>query len=212
MVDARHALVLAFAKLVKQRANETGSYLKRLQKYVRVLGAQAARTPHFANQIDETFIEMAVCCAPLHDIGKVGLPDYILMKPGKLDGDERLIMQAHTTLGAETLDEVAKSQVSPQPFLRMAIDIARHHHERFDGTGYPDRLAGNDIPLAARLVALCDVYDALRSRRVYRPALSHHATLQVMGDAAGTQFDPALLQAFVNCADEFEKIYRDNPD
>jgi len=212
LTDSRHALVLAFAKLVKQRANETGSYLKRLQKYVRVLGEQASRSPAFASQIDETFVDMVACCAPLHDIGKVGLPDYILMKPGKLDANERVIMQAHTTIGAETLAEVAKNQASAQPFLQMAIEIARHHHERFDGHGYPDRLAGNDIPLAARLVSVCDVYDALRSRRIYRPALSHHAALQVMNDAAGGQFDPALLQVFTHCADQFEKIYLENPD
>src|SRR5205807_9881712 len=112
------------------------------------------------------------------------------------DADERLIMQAHTTIGAETLQEVAKNHPSATAFLHMAIDIARHHHERFDGSGYPERLAGTDIPLAARLVCLCDVYDALRSRRVYKPSLSHAAALQVMADIAGSQFDPVLFTAF----------------
>ncbi len=165
-----------------------------------------------AEQLDENYIELAVCCAPLHDIGKVGLPDYILMKPGKLDGDERIIMQAHTTIGAETLHEVAKNHPSATAFLEMAVGIARHHHERFDGAGYPDRLEGSDIPLAARLVSICDVYDALRSRRVYKPSLSHNAAIEVMRDGAGTQFDPVLLQAFGHCGSQFDHIFRENPD
>jgi putative two-component system response regulator len=212
LVEARNALVLALAKMVEHRANAKGSYLKRLQKYVRVLGEEASRNPGFVEQLDENYIELAVCCAPLHDIGKVGLPDYILMKPGKLEGDERIIMQAHTTIGAETLHEVAKNHPSATAFLEMAVAIARHHHERFDGEGYPDRLAGFDIPLAARLVSICDVYDALRSRRIYKPSLSHNAALEVMRDGAGTQFDPALLQAFVHCGSQFDHIFRENPD
>ena len=176
------------------------------------MGEQARHYPAFCDLIDENYIELAACCAPLHDIGKVGLPDYILMKPGKLDGDERVIMQAHTTIGAETLHDVAKNHPSATAFLQMAMEIARHHHEHYDGTGYPDRLAGRDIPLSARLVAICDVYDALRSRRVYKPSLSHHAALGVMGDAGATQFDPVLFQAFLQCAPQFEAIFRDNPD
>jgi response regulator RpfG family c-di-GMP phosphodiesterase/tRNA A-37 threonylcarbamoyl transferase component Bud32 len=212
LVEARNALVLALAKMVEHRANAKGSYLKRLQKYVRALGEEASRSHGLAEQLDENYIELAVCCAPLHDIGKVGLPDYILMKPGKLDGDERVIMQAHTTIGAETLHEVAKNHPAATAFLEMAVGIARHHHERFDGTGYPDGLTGADIPLAARLVAICDVYDALRSRRVYKPSLSHNAAIEVMRDGAGTQFDPALLHAFMQCGTHFDSIFRDNPD
>ena len=120
-------------------------------------------------------------------------------------------MQSHTMMGAETLQEVAKQHGCALAFLQMAIDIARHHHERFDGTGYPDRLAGNDIPLAARLVAFADVYDALRSRRVYKPALSHVAALQIMTEAEG-QFDPALMPVFQRCTPRLERIYRELAD
>jgi response regulator RpfG family c-di-GMP phosphodiesterase len=155
---------------------------------------------------------MLECCAPLHDIGKVGLPDHILLKPGKLDPDERIIMQAHTIIGAETLRTVAQQHGSAMAFLQMAIDIAHYHHERYDGHGYPARLCGNDIPLGARLVTLGDVYDALRSRRVYKPALSHAATMQVMTEASTGQFDPALLQAFHRCANHFDRIYRELVD
>jgi response regulator RpfG family c-di-GMP phosphodiesterase len=212
LVHARNALVLALAKLVEYRDSETGAHLLRLQRYCRCLAEEAARTPTFAGQIDANFIDMLACCAPLHDIGKVGLPDHILLKPGKLDPDERVIMQAHTVIGADTLRAVTKQHGSAMAFLQMAIDIAHHHHERFDGHGYPEKLAGNNIPLAARLVAIADVYDALRSRRVYKPALSHTATLKMMTESSNGQFDPALMQAFYCCAPQFERIFRELAD
>jgi response regulator RpfG family c-di-GMP phosphodiesterase len=212
LADARNALVLALAKLVEHRANETQAHLQRIQLYAVALSEEAARLPNFANYVSDSFIEMLACCAPLHDIGKVGLPDHILLKPGKLDGEERMLMQAHTTMGAETLQEVARNHPSAQAFLQMAIDIIRHHHERFDGQGYPDGLHGEAIPLAARLVAIGDVYDALRSRRAYKPALSHSAALQLMMEGAGQQFDPMLMRAFQQASGQFEKIFRENPD
>jgi len=211
LVQARNALVLALAKLVEHRDTETGIHLMRLQRYSRCLAEEAASTAAFADQMDANFIDMLECCAPLHDIGKVALPDHILMKPGKLTPEERILMQAHTIIGADTLTEVAKHHGFALAFLQMAADIARHHHERFDGTGYPDRLAGTAIPLSARLVSIGDVYDALRSRRCYKPALSHASTLQVMGDSAG-QFDPALLPIFQRCAARFERIFHEFAD
>ncbi len=142
----------------------------------------------------------------------MGLPDHILLKPGKLDPDERILMQTHTTIGADILQEVARQHGSAVAFLQMAINITRHHHERYDGKGYPDRLAGTDIPLSARIVAIADVYDALRSRRVYKPALSHAAALEVMLQTSPGQFDPVLIQAFQRCAGDFERIARELPD
>ncbi len=212
LIHARNALVLALAKLVEYRDSETGAHLLRLQRYSRCLAEEAAAAPNFASQVDANFVQMLECCAPLHDIGKVGLPDHILLKPGKLDADERIIMQAHTIIGSDTLRTVLQQHGSAVAFLQMAIDIARHHHERFDGTGYPDRLAGNDIPLSARIVAVCDVYDALRSRRVYKPALSHGAAIQVMSEASPGQFDPALVQVFQRCHAQFERIFRELAD
>jgi response regulator RpfG family c-di-GMP phosphodiesterase len=209
LVDARNALVLALAKLIEYRDAETGPHLRRLQRFSRCLAEEAARLPLFAAQIDQGFIQMLECCVPLHDIGKVGLPDHLLMKPGKLDSNERLLMQTHTVMGAETLAEVARQHGRALAFMQMAIDIARHHHERWDGTGYPDRLAGSAIPLAARLVAVADVYDALRSRRSYKPALSHAAALQVMAEGSEGQFDPALVQALRCCAGQFEQIFNE---
>jgi response regulator RpfG family c-di-GMP phosphodiesterase len=209
LVHARNALVLALATLVTCRDGETGAHVWRLQRYSRCLAENASVLPSFAGQIDAAFLDMLECCSPLHDIGKVGIPDHILLKPGKLTQDERMLMQSHTVIGADTLTEVAQHHGFALAFLHMAIDITRHHHERFDGTGYPDRLAGCDIPLAARIVAIGDVYDALRSRRVYKPALSHSAALQIMTQGSAGHFDPALMRIFERCADEFDKIFRE---
>ena len=161
------------------------------------------------DQVDAAFIDMLECCAPLHDIGKVGIPDHILLKPGKLSADERLLMQSHTIIGAETLTKVAEHHGFALAFLHMAIDITRHHHERFDGNGYPDRLAGDNIPLAARIVAIGDVYDALRSRRVYKPSLSHAAAVEIMTKGSPGHFDPALMHVFERCGDKFDAIFRE---
>jgi response regulator RpfG family c-di-GMP phosphodiesterase len=209
LASVRQALVLALARLVQQRDNEGPGRLFRLQRYVRALAEAAVQYAAFAGQIDEAYVEMLVGCAPLNDIGKVGLPDHILLKPGKLAPEERLQMQAHTTIGADTLAEVAQQHGPCLPFLQMAIDVVRHHHERYDGTGYPDRLAGPAIPLAARIVAIGDVYDALRSRRPWKPALSHAAAVQLLTEASPGQFDPALLQVFAGCAAEFEKTFQE---
>ena len=199
LVQARNALVLALAKLVEYRDSETGEHLLRLQRYCRCLASEAAHSTLFADQIDINFIDMLECCAPLHDIGKLGLP-------------ERMLMQAHTIIGAETLEAVAREHNFALVFLQMSIDIARSHHERYDGTGYPDKLAGADIPLAARIVAICDVYDAMRSRRVYKPALSHASTVELIVENSPGHFDPVLLQAFERSAARFDQIYRELTD
>jgi response regulator RpfG family c-di-GMP phosphodiesterase/tRNA A-37 threonylcarbamoyl transferase component Bud32 len=208
LAEVRTAMVLGLVRLMQLRENESGRRLERMQRYSRSLAEEAANMPNFAGQIDPAFVEMLTCCAPLHDIGKVGLPDHILLKPGKLASEERIQMQSHTTMASETLSELAQQYGAARAFLQMAGDIIRHHHERYDGTGYPDRLVGSDIPLAARIVTIADVYDALRCRRSYKPALSHLAAVQLMSELNG-QFDPALLQAFQRCAGRFEEIFRE---
>ncbi len=209
LLRARNGLVLALAKIVEHRSTETGKHLLRLQRYCRVLAEEAATIPAFAPIIDANFIRAMEDAAPLHDIGKAALPDHVLNKPGPLAQEERLIMQAHTTIGADTLREVARQHPFATGFLHIAIDIARGHHERWDGTGYPDRLAGDEIPLVARLVAIADVYDALRSRRVYKPGLSHHTTVLTMLEGSPGHFDPALLEAFRRVSPQFDQIFRD---
>ena len=210
LIHARNGLVLALAKIVEHRSTETGKHLLRLQRYVRVLAEETAALPAFAPVLDANLIRALEDAAPLHDIGKAALPDYILNKPGPLDPSERVIMQAHTTIGADTLHEVCRQHPFATAFLRVATDIARHHHERWDGTGYPDRLAGGDIPLVARLVAVTDVYDALRSRRVYKPGLSHHTAVLTMTEGSPGHFDPALLEVFRRIAPQFDRVFRDH--
>ncbi len=212
LIHARNGLVLALAKIVEHRSTETGKHLMRLQRYCRVLAEEAAALPAYAPVIDANFIRVLEDAAPLHDIGKAALPDHILNKPGPLDAGERLLMQAHTTIGADTLREVSRQHPFATAFLHTAIDIARSHHERWDGTGYPDRLAGGDIPLVARLLALTDVYDALRSRRVYKPGLSHHTTVLTMTEGSPGHFDPALVEVFRRVAPQFDRIFRDAAD
>jgi putative two-component system response regulator len=212
LIQARNALVLGLAELVALRDSETGAHLLRLQHYCRCLAEEAAGLPGFSGQIDPPFIEMLACCAPLHDIGKVGVPDHILLKPGRLTDEERLVMQRHTVVAAETLQKVAQRHGFAVAFLHMAGEIARHHHERFDGKGYPDQLVGDAIPLAARILALADVYDALRSKRVYKPALSHAEAVRVMVEEDVGHFDPALLAVFQQCALRFERLFEELGD
>ncbi|MBI3410549.1 MAG: protein kinase [Planctomycetes bacterium] len=212
LTQARNALVWGLAELICQREPEPNSHFLRLQRYCRCLAEEAGAIPDFGEQVDEPFIELLECCAPLHDIGKIGLPDHILLKPGKLTAEERLIMQTHTTNGADVLRKLAKQHRVAASFLRIAIDIAQSHHERYDGAGYPDGLLGSAIPLAARIVTICDVYDALRSRRAYRPALSHSAAHLIMVEGSPGQFDPQLLCAFQGCASRFEQIAKELAD
>ncbi len=212
LVDARNALTLAVAELVAYRGVESTAHLTRIQQYVRILAQEASRAPFFAGKIDQGFIQLLEGTAPLHDLGMIGLPEYVFQKPGKLSDDERVLMRSHTTIGADILTKVARNHGFAAAFLQMAIDITRHHHERWDGKGYPDRLAAEDIPLAARFVSIADVYDALRARRPHKPPLSHVAAVEVMTEASHGQFDPTLLQIFKASAASLEQVFKSHPD
>jgi HD-GYP domain-containing protein (c-di-GMP phosphodiesterase class II) len=183
-----------------------------MQRYCRTLAEAAAALPAFADRIDCAFVDLLECAGPLHDIGRVGLPDHILLKPGPLTPDERQVMETHTVLGAEVLAEVGPATGAGQAFLAMVADVTRHHHERHDGTGYPDGLAGDAIPLAARFVAVADAYDALRSRRPHRPALPHDAAVRILTQDSPGQFDPAVVEVFHQVAGRFEAIFKEVPE
>jgi response regulator RpfG family c-di-GMP phosphodiesterase len=212
LIHLRNGLAQALAKVVQHREGERGGHLARMEQYVVCLAEEAAKAPQFAGQIDSGFIDILACCAPLHDIGTVGIPDHIRLKPGALDSMERILMQTHTTIGCDIMKSALPQPGESIAFFQMAADIARHHHEHFDGTGYPDKLVGRRIPLSARIVAIADVYDALRSRRPCKPALSHAAALQVMTQDCNGQLDPDLMQVFHQSTHQFERLFRELPD
>jgi putative two-component system response regulator len=204
--DLQDALVLSMASLAETRDNETGNHLRRTQHYVKCLAEQLRRHPKFAAELDDRCIDLLFKSAPLHDIGKVGIPDHILLKPGPLDAQEFEVMKTHTTLGREAIESAEHSIGRQVPFLRFAKEIALSHQEKWDGSGYPEGLKGEAIPLSARLMALADVYDALISRRVYKPAFTHEASVQIILKGGGSHFDPALVTAFDAIQDDFRQI------
>ena len=212
LLQTRNSLIVGLSRLIDHRDSRGRNHTHRIQRYCRVLAEAAMKSAAFSGQIDKPFVELLESVAPLHDIGKIALPDHILLKGGTLGPEERILMQTHTTSAAETLQDVARHHPGAAGFLRMAIDVVRHHHERFDGTGYPDRLAGTAIPLAARIVAIADVYDALRCRRTWKPALGHVAAVQIMTQASQGQFDPQLIESFQEVHALFEAIYMELMD
>lgn len=200
--------ILALAYLAEIRDTETGNHLRRTQGYIRVLAEQLKTHPRFSDFLTDTNIQTLVKSAPLHDIGKVGIPDRILLKPGRLTAEEWEIMKTHAFLGSEAIRRAEGEAGQPIEFLRMARDIAHYHHERWDGSGYPDGLAGDDIPISARLMALADVFDALISKRVYKPPLSAGDVTKIIAKDRGRHFDPDVTDAFLACLPDFVVIAR----
>ena len=197
--------VFALAKLADSRDSETGAHLERMRLYTQILAKQLGQDGPYTDQIDELFLEDLYRASPLHDIGKVGIPDSILLKPARLTRQEFERMKEHTVVGAETLEEASR-HLGGASFLKMAADIARHHHERFDGTGYPSGLRGKDIPFSARIVALADVYDAMTSERVYKTAMEPLIARELILAESGKHFDPAIVDGFAACFDQFLKV------
>lgn len=201
----KNATIQAFIALAAKRDNETGLHLKRTQMYVRLLAEHMKDLPEFHKELTTENVETIVSAAPLHDIGKVGIPDAVLCKPGRLSPDEFEIMQTHTSIGAEALHE-ANETLGGSPFINTAIEIAEYHHEKWDGTGYPHRLTGENIPLSARVMAVADVYDAIRSKRVYKSAKSHDDARNILLEGSGLHFDPRVVDAFQAVEAKFEQI------
>ena len=196
----------ALARLAETRDNETGNHILRTQEYVRTLAQRLQRNPRFADLIDDRMVILLAKSAPLHDIGKVGIPDRVLLKPGKLDAEEWAIMKTHAQLGADALAHAERDVAQPVAFQKCAEQIARSHHERWDGSGYPDGLAGEAIPLPARLMALADVYDALISQRVYKPPFPHEQAYAMIVAERGRHFDPDIVDAFIDCHAELNAV------
>lgn len=207
IVDTRDVAVFALAKLADSRDPETGQHLERMRQYSQILAEELSRGGPYSEMIDRQFLNDLYRSSPLHDIGKVGIPDCILQKPGRLTKEEFEIMTQHTVIGAEALREAAGRSASGS-FLNMAVAVARHHHERFNGEGYPDGLKGRDIPLPARIVALADVFDALTSARVYKEAFDADLAKSMIVEERGKHFDPVVVDAFLQRYDDFVEVVR----
>jgi putative two-component system response regulator len=197
--------IFTLAKLAESRSAETGAHLERIREYCRVLAERLSQHPKFHEEIDADYINLIYRTSPLHDIGKVGVPDSVLLKSGPLTDDEFQTMKLHVRLGAETLEAAAGVQPDAE-FLRMAREIVQTHHERYDGSGYPQRLIGDEIPLCGRIVALADVYDALTARRVYQNTQVHDLAKAIILESRGVHFDPDIVDAFLEAETEFMNI------
>ena len=196
------------ASLAETRDSETGNHIRRTQFYVQALARRLQAHPRFAALLTSRYIDMLFKSAPLHDIGKVGIPDAILLKPGRLTPDEFEIMKTHTTLGRQAIEHAEQLLGMQVDFLSMSKDIAQSHQEKWDGSGYPAGLAGEAIPVSARLMAVADVYDALISHRIYKAGMPHAQAAAIIAEGRGTHFDPDIVDAFLAIQDEFQAIAR----
>lgn len=196
----------AMASLAETRDNETGNHIRRTQHYIRLLADLLREHPRFRHFLDEDTIRLLFKSAPLHDIGKIGIPDHILLKPGRFTPEEFEIMKTHTTLGRDAIQHAENQLGVKVDFLRLAKEIAYSHQEKWDGSGYPEGLAADDIPISARLMAVADVYDALISRRVYKPGMPHEQAVGIIREGRGSHFDPDICDVFVANAGRFREI------
>jgi putative two-component system response regulator len=212
VVAIQDVTILAMASMAETRDNETGNHIRRTQNYVKRLAEQLRHHPRFNHFLDDATISLLFKSAPLHDIGKVGIPDRILLKPGRLTPEEFEIMKTHTTLGRDAIAHAEAQLGADVEFLRLAKEIAYGHQEKWDGSGYPEGLAGDAIPISARLMAVADVYDALISRRVYKEGMSHEKAIQIIFDGSGNHFDPDIVSAFRECLDDFRTIAQNFAD
>ncbi len=210
-LESREVTIFAMAKLAESRDPETGEHLERIQEYCAAITDVLAKEQKPEYQIPPGFRKTIYLASSLHDIGKLGVPDSVLLKPGRLTNREFEIMKTHTIVGANALN-ASINKYPDVDFLVMARDIAQSHHERFDGTGYPDALAGQNIPLPSRIVALADVYDALISKRVYKNAFRHDVARQIIVEESETHFDPEIVAAFLCCEDRFIEIEQKHAD
>ncbi|MGD2109295.1 MAG: HD domain-containing protein, partial [Phycisphaerae bacterium] len=204
-------LLQTVGHLAEFRDEETTLHIERVTKMARILGTELQKGGPYATDVTPDFVDRLVQAAPMHDIGKVGIPDDILTKPGALTDEEFQIMKTHTDIGRRVLSRAVDPDC-PNPLLEMCIEIAHGHHERYDGTGYPQRHKGQDIPLSARIIALVDAYDAITSRRRYKKAKSHEQAVAIIRGDSGSHFDPAIVEAFLRCKERFDAVRQQDAD
>ncbi|MDH5546556.1 MAG: response regulator [Gammaproteobacteria bacterium] len=205
ITSTQMATIFAMSKLAESRDPETGTHLERMREYCKVISEHLSSLEKFKGIVDRPFIDNIYAASPLHDIGKVGISDDVLLKNGPLTEDDWRIMRKHPIIGADTLRAVDRQHPGNE-FIKTGIAIAEFHHEKWDGSGYPYGTRGDDIPLEARILALGDVYDALTSKRCYKEAFSHEKSKGIIVDSNGSHFDPAVVEAFLNIEDEFKRI------
>ena len=198
--------IQVMASLAETRDTDTGNHIRRTQFYVKALTNKLRTHPRFQDYLNDSTIDLLFRSAPLHDIGKVGIPDRILLKPGRFDADEFEIMKTHTTLGRDAIQAAENALGLKVDFLALAKEIAYSHQEKWDGSGYPEGLRGEAIPISARFMAVADVYDALISRRIYKPSMPHAQAVATIVSGKGTHFDPDMVDAFVEIQAEFQAI------
>lgn len=208
---AQAAIIESMASLTETRDRETGRHIKRTQEYIRLLAVALQKRPAYAARLTDEVVDLLYQSAPLHDIGKVGVSDRILLKPGTLSSEESREMQKHVIIGRDIIAGI-QQRLGNRSFLGIAHEITDTHHEKWDGSGYPRGLKGEQIPLSGRMMAIVDMYDALTSRRVYKEALSHEAAIKVMSDEAAASFDPDIFRAFLAVCEEFRNVARKLPD
>ena len=205
--NARMATILGLAKLAEYRDEGTGTHLERIREYAKILARELAKSSKHQTVITRDYVDDIYQSSILHDIGKVGIPDAVLLKPDKLTDEEFAIIKRHTLLGGDAIKAI-EGQIEGKSFLKMGKEIAYNHHEKWDGSGYPTGMKGEDIPLAARIVALADVYDALTTERFYKRAYPHEQACQIIVDLKATHFDPEIVDVFQRLENEFDQIRR----
>ena len=205
LVQAQAAIIKSMASLTETRDPETGRHIERTQEYVRVLANALRKRPEYSHLLSAETVDLLYKSAPLHDIGKVGVSDRILFKPGRLTAEEYEEMKKHTLIGRDVIAET-QNKLGNKAFLKVAYEIAYTHHEKWDGSGYPQGLKGEQIPLSGRLMAVADMYEALTTRRVYKPALSHHEAVRIMSTEEKHSFDPNILEVFMELSEEFRLL------
>ena len=209
MENYNSEIVTSFATLVESRDSSTGSHVKRTKSYVKILLDEIKTNSLFSSIMTKDFEDKMMNAAPMHDIGKISIPDTILQKPGKLTDEEYNVMKKHSVLGGEIIQEIFKD-MDDKEFLNIAYDVTRYHHEKWNGNGYPEGLVGKEIPFSARIMAIADVFDAISAKRCYRDAMPLDKCFAIIKEGKGVDFDPVLTDLFLNAKEKVEKVCKES--
>ena len=206
LVSTKERFLDTMADLIEYRSLESGNHVSRTKELARILLTQIIKKGIYAEELTDVNTDMLLRAVPLHDIGKIAIPDNILLKPGRLTPEEFKVIETHTTIGAQVINSLMLS--NDDDYLKHCYDICRYHHEHWDGKGYPDKISNTDIPLSARIVAVVDIYDALVSERCYKKALPHERAIQILKESSGNHLDPEIINVLMDVQDQFKRIYR----